>query len=362
MPSRRRRTVVVVSSALLAGLVVLAGGVFWVLRPDTSPAPATKQAIAAVTVEVLGISPTSYDVNPLFDVPEPLGVEIRWRPDGGGPGDSHYLHPAVERVADADPLRLGCGRYQDCAEWDHEAGRMRLTWQEESPESDPGILTLSLETDEGELRRVTYAGASILGDPRDQDDLPLGIDQLEELLADDRFSATTTQEMVDADLAKWPEDDHSGDAVPTTGAEVAQWAFQDGVTRPADGARPADIAAYGEDAVGAEFRSPGRVTTVVVLPKDSPRVPTCGAGWHCRTQRGVTTGWRRGEVIVIRESDRAAVVGTIRSAEIDRLPTPSWRHGRVGDDFYALENGFAAYGLTTTKVFASDPPRWYRER
>lgn len=358
MSAPRSRVAGILGAVVVLALVVGAAWFWWSRSADTSPAPATKKSIAALTVDVLDISPSSYDVNPYYDVPAPLGLEIRWHPDEG---DSHRLLPVVEDLADADPSRLRCSRYYDCANWDSEVGKYRLSWQLELPESDPGILTLSLQTPEDEFRRITYSGESILGDPREQEDLPISIEEFAALLADPRFSATTTQDLVDADLAKWPEDEHAGDAVTTTGAEVAQWAFQDGVRRPTLGARPADLAGFGPDAVGVAFRSPDRVTTLIVLAKDDPHVPTCEVGWHCRTRRGVTTGWRDGEAIVIRESDYAAVVGSVRSVEIDGLPTPSWKHGRVGDDFYALEYGYANYSLQTTRAFAGSPPRWYRE-
>ncbi|MDQ6522256.1 hypothetical protein RB608_01525 [Nocardioides sp. LHD-245] len=330
---------------LLSGVVAL-GKLF--AGPDDDPAPATKKAIAAVTVEVLGLRPTSFEVNPRYDVADPLGVEIRFRPPGER-GDSHYLYVTVGETDARDDAE--CGDTHDCSAWSDHGGGFVLSWQEEEPEEDPGILTLAFETADGERRSVTYAGALIEGDPRAQD-LPLDIDDdLVRLLTDDRLSATTTQEMVDADLPKWPEDDTRGDPVPTTPEAVAQWMLEDGVSEPEDGGRPADTTAYGAGAVGAELTSPDRTVTVVLVPQDSPAVPTCGAEWHCETRRGVVRGWQPGAAIAIRRTDDAVVIATVRSPRITALPR-NGRFGSPGADYESLAVGYAADNLVTTREFA----------
>jgi hypothetical protein len=171
------------------------------------------------------------------------------------------------------------------------------------------------------------------------------------LLTDDRLSATTTREMVDADLPKWPQDDTRGDPVPTTPAAVAQWMVQDGVTDPTGGGRPADTKAYGEGAVGAELTSPDRTVTVVLVPRDSPSVPACGAEWHCETKRGVVRGWQPGTAIAIRRTDDAVMLATVRSPRIAALPRNS-RLGSPGADYEALADGYGADNLVTTREFA----------
>ena len=345
---------------LAVGLVVLGVvvGVVavgrWISGPDESddgPAPATKRAIAAVAVDVLDLHPTSFDVNPFYDVPDPLGVEIRFRPTGEK-GDSHYLHvgvrPAGDDAADA------CTEYYDCADWDGHGGRFHLAWQEEQPEEDPGILTLTFRTG-GEERSVTYAGEQLTGDPREQD-LPLSVEgDLVRLLTDDRFSATTTQAMVDADLPKWPKDDTLGDPVPTTPEVVAQWMVEEGV-RDVPDRRAVDTTAYGDGAVGVELVARDHTTSVVLVPKDSPAVPTCGPDWHCVTKRGVVRGWQPGAAIAIRDTADAVALVTVRAPGVDGPIGRRTGDGRVGEDYLALAEGFAAFTLTTTKEFAGDVP------
>ncbi|GAA3807421.1 hypothetical protein [Nocardioides panacisoli] len=342
----KRVLLVVLGAVVVLGLAA-AGGAWWVSRPDTSPAPATKEALAAVAVDVLGISPSSYEPNPGYDVPEPLGVEVNWHP--GGSSDAHYLHL---RVGPAQPAPARCTPYYSCAEWTVGDGTMYLRWQEEQPEEDPGILVLTYAI-HGEDRTVVYAGQQIRRDPREQDDLPVTIDDLERLVTDDRFSATTTQEMVETDLPKWPDDEAAAaEAVPTTPGVLAQWMREDGATQPRS-AGPIGTEKSGDRAVGVELRSSDHTTSLVVVAADAARVPTCGPGWHCRTRRGVTTGWRQGVAIMLRESRDSVVLGTVRSNTIvGGLPEPSWEFGRAGRDFESLVRGFASYGLTTTRGYA----------
>ncbi|WGX98549.1 hypothetical protein [Nocardioides sp. L-11A] len=330
---------------LLSGVIAL-GNLF--AGPDDDPVPATKKAIAAVAVDVLDLRPTSFEVNPRYDVADPLGVEIRFRPPGER-GDSHYLYVSVDEAGTRD--LAGCGEHDECADWSGDGGTFHLSWQEEEPEEDPGILTLAFRTAAGEQRSVTYAGALIEGDPRDQD-LPLDVeDDLARLLTDDRLSATTTQDLVDADLPKWPKDDTRGDPVPTTPDAVAQWMVEDGVTEPKGGGRPADTTAYGDGAVGAELTSPDRTVTVVLVPRDSPTVPTCGAEWHCATRGGVVRGWQPGAALAIRRTGDAVVLATVRSSRITALPRNS-ASASPGADYEALADGYAADNLVTTREFA----------
>ncbi|GAA3551817.1 hypothetical protein [Nocardioides daeguensis] len=339
---------------IIAGVIALGRWISGPDEPDDSPAPATKKAIAAVAVDALDLHPTSFNVNPRYDVPEPLGVEIRFRPPGDK-GDAHYLHVEVGPAgSDAED---GCSEYDDCADWDGHDGHFHLSWQEEQPEEDPGILTLTFRTAAGEERSVTYAGEQITGDPRDQD-LPLGVeDDLVRLLTDDRFSATTTQAMLDADLPKWPDDDTLGDPVPTTPEVVAQWMVEDGA-RDVPTKQPADTTAYGDGAVGAELVSDDHTTTVVLVPQDSPSVPTCGAAWHCETRRGVVRGWQPGVAIAIRRTQDAVALVSVRAPVIDGAPRMRSRLGTTGEDYRALADGFAAFTLRTTEEFAAGVPAW----
>lgn len=354
----RRKLLILLTVLVVAG-VGFGGFRYLDSRGDDDPAPATKRALAAVAVDVLDISPSSYNVNPMWDVAEPLGVEIRWHPDGDH--DAHYLHIDVRQgmaIKDVD----GCNPYSECTDWKVGGGTMYLSWQDEEPEEDPGILVLTYLTTDGEARTVVYAGQEINGDPRKADDLPISVEKFEDLLEDPRFSTTTTKGMVETDLKKWPKDGTAGDPVPTTPAVIAQWMVQDGVAEPKGKGVPADVSSYGDGAVGAAFHSPDRVSTVVLVPKDDPAAPTCGPGWHCQTKRGVTTGWKQGVAMVIRESDDAIVYSTVRSAAIDRLPRPAWKFKQTGWDFESMRRSYAAMNLQTTEEFARGSDlSWFRD-
>lgn len=206
---------------LLAGLVVLgivAGTIAlgqWLVGSDDEPGagsgvdggvPATAQALAAVTVEVLGIEPTSYE---LPDDDEELGAALRLDPDGDGWGD--YLRVSVRGAGEGDggddpDESSPCAENYECADWSDHGGRFHLSWQEEEPEEDPGIVYLSFRVGD-EVRGVVYAGETINGDPREED-LPFSVEgDLVRLLADERFSRTTTRELVETELPGWPEGD-----------------------------------------------------------------------------------------------------------------------------------------------------------
>lgn len=347
--------------AVLTIAVMLLGAAvtYFLARPDTSPAPATKQALAAVAVDVFDIDPSSYDANPRFDVAEPLGVVVRWHPDGST--DAHRLHLLVEPDAGGP----WCPETRTCDSWETADGEFRLTWQLETPESDPGMLDVSFTSD-GEKRSVSDAGREITGNPREQEDLPISVDELAGLLTDPRFSATTTQEMVDTELDKWPEDAELGDPAATTPAVVAQW-MRVNIGDPPE-AGPADISAYGADAVGAEFRFRDRTTTAVIVPHGSDDAPTCEPGWSCskpkEQQDGstVTTGWQPSEVRIFIAYDDRTVVATVVSDRIDKFPKPAWKHKGVGRDVEGLANSHAPWSLTTTKQVAESPDEpWFDE-
>lgn len=368
MTARRKVIVAVVIVAAAVALAIAAVRFADQRQPVTaSPAatpvaPATtKQALAALTVEVLGITPTSFNVNPLYDAPQPLGVELRWHPNGSA--DSHLLRMHVEPAEQST-----CSQYYHCADWTAGADHLYLRWQNEQPEEDPGILVLTAVVGD-QARTVYYAGQQITTDPRKQSDLPVSIADLQSLLTDPRFSTTTTQQLLNVRLPKWPADDTRGDPAPTTPGVVAQWMVEQGVTRPGVRGEAADAAHFGAGSLGATFRSADRTTTVVLVPANQAGGVVCGAEWHCSVKdvggTRVTLGWRTGEALVIRPTREGGIlVGTVASARIDRYPLvddegdPSSQPqlGKAGEDLQALVYSSANWGLQTTREFAKSTP------
>ena len=315
---------------LLAALVLFlgVGAVTYrvVVSPDTSPAPATRESLAAVAIDVLGIEPSSY----VPDLDLDYGIRVNWHPDHAGSREAHALYLDIgPRKDDAD---RPCG--SDCATWNVDGGEVRLEWQDATFESDPGRFQLTYVTD-GELRSLAYSGAEILGDPRESEDLPIPVSGLVEVVTDERFASTTTQEMVSVELEGWPEgweDDNR--RVATTPTVVAHWMQELGVGLMAgtgDAAPPTvtpfSPSVYGEDAVGADVKFDGWSVSAVIVAADS--APTCGRGWHCATAPHffvdrnwqVTTGWRRGQALVINHLNGREVIAKVTSPSIDSFPT-----------------------------------------
>lgn len=321
-------------------------------RSDNSPAAATKKSVAAVAVDVLDLNVTSFDVNSYYEIADPLGVEIRFRPDGAKKG-SDYLYVSV--TPQSDRPGKPCDEFSECDTWTTKAGHFNLIWQREVPEEDPGIVVLTLTTPSGEERAITYAGEQITRDPRKQKNLQISVDDMQRLLTGARFSATTTQDMVDADLKKWPKDDTAGDPVATTPEIIGDWMRSDGLPRPLSGG-PADTSAYGAGAVGAQLQYAKHSVTVVLVPASSDKIPTCGSGWHCKTTTrstgaNVTTGWRKGEAIVIRPTFDAVAIATVRSTTITSGPPTS---GAAGRAYAAMLDSYSTNVLTTTKAYAAE--------
>lgn len=359
-----RRISVVVAVCAVVAVVAVAAVVAWLAATAPRPVveggdePSTKRALAAVAVEVLGIRPTSFEVNPLWDVPQPLGLELRW---DEGETSGHMLGLLVEPVEDAGEDD-GCGDISECAQWSSGDGQMFLMWQDEVPEEDPGIVHLRYEVD-GEARSATYAGALITGDPRADGMLPVSIERLEQLLTDPRFASTTTQQALDTEVEGWPADDTTGDAVPVTPAIVAAWMQESGVVEPDLDAIVADTATYPSGSVGATLRSSGHTTTVVLTPAfDVDAV--CEAEWTCEQRSDwwgdATVGWRDGAALIVREFDDVIMVGTVESPGIDAFPEYSDdlvegeeidATGAVTQDADALLNSYVNWRLETTKAF-----------
>ena len=339
-------------------LLVLAGAVTWAaVRRDTAQAPATRQALAAVAVDVLGIEPSSYEP----DLDLPYGVRVNWHP--GGSADAHALYLDIQPD---DAVAGACE--EDCATWDVDGDEVRMTWQDASVESDPGRVELTYAAD-GELRSLAYHGVEISGDPRRSDHLPVPVSELVEVVTDERFASTTTQQVADVELEGWPqgwEDDD--DPAETTPTLVASWMEGLGLGVSAESEAAGAVvtsyspAVHGDDAVGARVRFDGWSVSAVIVPPGS--ASRCPRGWHCRTRPHdyvdrdweVTTGWRRGQALVVNHLEGRDVVARVTSPTIDRFPRPVRRGDpvrvAVGDAVEAFEKHLLAdtgWDLTTTQ-------------
>lgn len=330
--------------AVVVVLAVLGGGIGYLLsRPDDSPAPATRQSLAALAVEVLDLEPTSFEVNPPGFEGERLAVAVMFVPSDGGDSDRVLL-----AVVEGENLRK-CSDEKECDKVTHDGHDVRLSWQDGHPEEDPGYVQVELVED-GEVRSVAYTGDFVDGDPR-KDDLSRDVDQLLELVTDDRFASTTTQELVDVRLAKWPEDDALGDPVPLTSRILASQ-MQDFYAQPRS-AYAVDASAYGPDAVGAEYayRNGNRIS-VVVTPADAKQAPTCEPGWDCTTLRDVTHGWKPGVAITIETVNGVTVLATLHSDKVTERIVGNYNLGNDVTFFWTALSGqdWEGWSLTATKM------------
>lgn len=90
----------------------------------------------------------------------------------------------------------------ECADLDTPEGTVRLGWQTEAIESDPGLIIMDFETD-GVVKSLYYYAEAITDDPR-RLDLTVDVDQMVAILTDPRFGLTTPPELVSADASTEP--------------------------------------------------------------------------------------------------------------------------------------------------------------
>jgi hypothetical protein len=164
--------------------------------------PITPAAIAAVAVDHLPDGPSSTEAT-YTDEQHPKGyrgADFRYRAGAGEDGD--LVRVTLTPHVDPNPCRPDF--YDGCEELDAPDGaRMFLIWTEVVPEEDPGSVAVLLQRPHEDVR-IMSAGRGIEGDPRDQD-LPVAVSAMEDLVRDDRLHLMATQEVVDAgeDLADW---------------------------------------------------------------------------------------------------------------------------------------------------------------
>ncbi len=174
----------------------------------------TSRAIAAVMLDHLPGDTTRRGAT-YVDENSPRGyVGADFRYDGDGESDGDLVRVTLQRGG-----RLPACADTGCADL---PGGVRLLWEKEEPEEDPGVVRLTRLQDGG-LLTVLLAGPRITGDPRRQELRPT-LKALTELAADSRLALRTSAETVaagrgvpdwqggerdPADLDQVPNDDHT---------------------------------------------------------------------------------------------------------------------------------------------------------
>ena len=104
-----------------------------------------------------------------------------------------HVPDELTSCAGDDGVRDGCA----------EIGDAVLTWQEEEPEEDPGVITVAVPKGDG-WAVATQSGTEVTSDPR-RLDLDVSVDDMLALVRDDRVGLTTTSATIDAgdDVPNW---------------------------------------------------------------------------------------------------------------------------------------------------------------
>lgn len=163
------------------------------LPPKDERVPITQRAIAAIALAHLPDDTTMRVAMHDDGAPAGLvGADLRYAGDGEYDGD------LVEIAIHPDDGGPACGRDLECAELDTdvEGARAWLTWEEEVPEEDPGIVSVAFRHD-GELSYVLQSGAVITGDPRELD-LHITVGDMLRVLEDPWLRLRTSPEAVEA--------------------------------------------------------------------------------------------------------------------------------------------------------------------
>lgn len=188
-------------AACVVGAVVFV--VLWPEAPEGGDEPATPRSLAYVVSEHVELDPTR------------AGVD--WAAD-----DYRHLFPHPKRAVAAtinfagegnvvtvgvSPERPKQDPYCDDGHCANLGGGVTLTWDELTPQEDPGLIVLIAELDDHSLL-LRYSGAEITGDPRDLD-LPVPVDMMVDIATDPRLAPTTSPEAIEGgkELGYWLEGD-----------------------------------------------------------------------------------------------------------------------------------------------------------
>lgn len=168
--------------------------------PEGERVPITARATAAIALEYLPTDTSSRrgaDGDDLDSDQDGAVVHLRYGGEPGDDGSGDLVEVIVAEKSDHSDPCDDDGWSDGCAQLDSEDGTdLYLTWQEEEPEEDPGIVYVIAQRD-GELTTVMQAGEVITGDPREQD-LAVSVDEMVELVQDERLRVRTSKETVEA--------------------------------------------------------------------------------------------------------------------------------------------------------------------
>ena len=151
----------------------------------------TPRAIAAVMLDHLPDDTTSRGAAYVDESSPPgyVGADLRYGGDGESDGD-------LVRVTLQSRGGLPSCKGVRCAKL---ANGVRLLWEKETPEEDPGVVMLARQRDDAVVT-VLLAGPRITGDPRRQELEPT-LDVLTELVTDSRLALRPTSQTLAA--AAW---------------------------------------------------------------------------------------------------------------------------------------------------------------
>ena len=153
--------------------------------------PTTQRAVAAIALEHLPRTPHLFPADVSSDLPRgTLGAGLRYDPTGESDG-------RLVEVMVGPPLRLDlCEGADGCVRRTVEGGELVRLWELEEPEEDGGHLVVLMVRDD-EVVYALNAADTITGDPRELD-LRFPVEDLEELVQDERLGLTTSRAAVDA--------------------------------------------------------------------------------------------------------------------------------------------------------------------
>ena len=253
-----------VMAAMALTALVLVAGCDDAERAEAERVAATPQALAAVALEHADIEPTLVE----------------------GSTEDGYIRASIEFDHGQQRLVVGAGEDVEvedepcddrgsCDVISTDDGDVHLYWEDEEPEEDPGIISVTFETEDG-LNGAYYAGDPITGDPRDLD-LGVDVDDMVAIVTDDRFGTSTTKDMADAEVPGWAEEPTA--LTPQLIAHRLTMVHQ---TLHELAAYEVDASAYGEGSIGAGVEFEDGITITGYYVPDAEGAELCPTGWVCR--------------------------------------------------------------------------------
>lgn len=296
------------------------------LKPGNKPA--TPEALAAITLEHVGIEPESFDGGDLYFEKDEVGTVLLW-------GADRSLEVKAGPVDD-DLLSTWCEEgMSGCDEVKSEAGVATVAWDLATADGTPGQVMVSHRSGKEE-RRAVYIGEKITADPRKLD-LEVGVDDLVGLVTDPRLGTRTTAKMTKAQVEGFPSEGANGEGeVALTAGAIAAGLLETEAYADIDSFEKADAADYGKGAFGVVGTRPdGSTVTAIHAPRLSAEQQKCPKRLTC--SKGDTDGydgWTEGSAETVRcypaEGERSAFCGVVRQ----QAPAPF-----PGDDLDEVLSG-----------------------